>query len=204
VPMVWRYSARLSISLLGNGTSRSSQFFGVNCHSGFDLTRTNCLELMSLQQVWRTSASRIPVMRKKFKENTIAEIACCKKPFQFLRLVYFGLSFHVAGPIALLQQPGNVVRLEELGHHRQFVVGCPGIMLFFVYEKPSEMLQVTAIDFFELALRARLLKLLQSHPVRLIRFHFPASRGAIQIEEFTAGLDQRRFKFLGFLTCLEA
>jgi hypothetical protein len=40
---------------------------------------------------------------KKFKENTIAEIACSKKPFQFLRLVYFGLSFHVAGPIALLE-----------------------------------------------------------------------------------------------------
>lgn len=34
MPIACRYSLRLAISLSGMGTSRSSQFLGVNCHSG--------------------------------------------------------------------------------------------------------------------------------------------------------------------------
>ena len=52
VPIAWRYSRRLPINVSGRGTSRSSQFFGVNRHSGFALIRANCLELTSVQQVW--------------------------------------------------------------------------------------------------------------------------------------------------------
>jgi len=43
VPIAWRYSRRLPINVSGRGTSLSSQFFGVNRHSGFALIRANCL-----------------------------------------------------------------------------------------------------------------------------------------------------------------
>lgn len=111
---------------------------------------------------------------EKFKENAIAEIAGDKKPVQFFWLVYLRLSFDVAWPIAFLKQSRNVVRLEELGHDRQFVVCRPGIVFFLANEKRGETLQVAAIDVPEVALRARLLKMFQSHPVRLIRFHLLA------------------------------
>ncbi len=118
---------------------------------------------------------------KEFKENAIALIAGGKKLNQLLRIIRFGLLFNVAWPIALLQQSRNVISLEELRHDRKLVVGGPGIVLLFADEKRREMLQVLAIDLFEVALRARLLKMFKSYPVRLIRFHLLARRGAIQI-----------------------
>src|SRR5439155_15328547 len=51
--------------------------------------------------------------QKKFKENAIAKVAGGKKPVQLLRLVYLGFSFHVARPIALLQQPGMLFALRN-------------------------------------------------------------------------------------------
>ena len=54
------------------------------------------------------------------------------------------------------------------------VVKAVGVVLFLAHEKGGEALQVTAIDFLEVALGARLLKLFQSHPVGLIGFHLPA------------------------------
>ena len=89
--------------------------------------------------------------------------------------------------------------LEELGHDRQLVVSCPGIVLFLAQEKRGESLQVTAIDFLEVALGARLLKLCQRHAVRLIGFHLPARGRAIDVEEFTTGGTYGSFGPYGFL-----
>jgi hypothetical protein len=137
---------------------------------------------------------------EKFKEDAIAQIAGSKKRVQFLGLVHFGFPFHVARPIAFLQQSGNVVRLEELGHHCQFVVGGAGIVPFLAQEKHRETLQVAAVDFFRVALRTGFLKLLQGHPVREIGFRLLACDWPIQVEELTAVLIQGSLGRFGILS----